>query len=231
MDLSLTVIHDVDLVGNAKFVESACKSDERFVFLDMDDVDEILERCRVLIIRGAVVVGVVSAWLLVRSRRLANARPSVTYGPMSARDEQRQRNLTFIFNTDDTNCVDTLRMRRAPFFQLCDLFRARGLLKDSIHCNIEEQLAMFLHVVGHNQRFRCIRVPFLRSVETLSRYFQEVLYAVGELRAELIVPASTSVPTRIQNSRWNPFFKVGPYNFSKIRKLWKHESIVIIWWY
>ena len=220
MDLSLTVIRDVDLVGNAKFVESACKSDERFVFLDMDDVDEILERRRVLIIRGVVVVGVVSAWLLVRSRRLANARPSVTYGPMSARDEQRQRNLTFIFNTDDTNCVDTLRMRRAPFFQLCDLFRARGLLKDSIHYNIEEHLAMFLHVVGHNQRFRCIRVPFLRSVETLSRYFQEVLYAVGELRAELIVSASTSVPTRIQNSRrWNPFFKVGPYNFSKISKL------------
>jgi len=53
----MTVIRDVDLVGNAKFVESACKSDERFVFLDMDDVDEILERRRVLIIRGVVVVG------------------------------------------------------------------------------------------------------------------------------------------------------------------------------
>jgi len=60
----------------------------------------------------------VSAWLLVRSRRLANARPSMTYGPMSARDEQRQRNLTFIFNIDDTNCVDTLRMRE-PLFSSC----------------------------------------------------------------------------------------------------------------
>jgi hypothetical protein len=75
-------------------------------------------------------------------------------------------------------------MKRAPFFQLCDLFRTRGWLKGNIHINIEEQVAMFLHVVGHNQRFRCMQVPFLRSTETTSRYFQEVMYAVGELRGE-----------------------------------------------
>jgi predicted chitinase len=100
-------------------------------------------------------------------------------------------------------------MKRAPLLQLCDLFRSRGLLKDSIHINIEEQVAMFLHVVGHNQRFMCMQVPFLRSVETLSRYFQEVLYAVGELRGEMITPPSTVVPAKIQNSfRWTPYFKV-----------------------
>ncbi|WVZ49266.1 hypothetical protein U9M48_000640 [Paspalum notatum var. saurae] len=67
---------------------------------------------------------------------------------------------------------------------------------------------MFLHVVGHNQRFRVISLAFRRSIETISRYFQEVLYDVGELRNEMIVPPSTSVHPRILNShRWYPYFK------------------------
>ena len=92
-------------------------------------------------------------------------------------------------------------MRRAPFYQLCDLFRSRELLKDTIHCNIEEQVAIFLHVVGHNQRFSCIKFSFKRSTETIIRHFQEVLYALGELRNKLIVISSPFVPSKIQNSR------------------------------
>jgi hypothetical protein len=49
-----------------------------------------------------------------------------------------------------------LCMRRAPFFNLCNLLRQRNLLRDNIHSSVEEQIAMFLHVVGHNQRFRVI---------------------------------------------------------------------------
>jgi hypothetical protein len=156
---------------------------------------------------GATLVSVICAWMIARFRRLSNSRVGITYGPLSARDEQRQNNLRIIYHSDDTHCVNLLRMRRAPFFQLCDLF----LLRDSIHCNTEEQVVMFLHVVSHNQRFRCIEFPFRRSIETISRYFQEVLFAVGELRAEMILPPLANVPARIQNSRhWNPYFKVPP---------------------
>ncbi|WVZ60460.1 hypothetical protein U9M48_010477 [Paspalum notatum var. saurae] len=82
------------------------------------------------------------------------------------------------------------------------------LLKDSIHSTIEEQVSMFLHLVGHNQRFRVISLTFRRSIETISRYFQEVLYAVGELRNETILPPATSVHPRILNRRrWYPYFK------------------------
>jgi hypothetical protein len=41
-----------------------------------------------------------------------------------------------------------LRMRRAPFYELVKRFRERGMLSDSIHTCVEEQVAMFLHVVG-----------------------------------------------------------------------------------
>jgi hypothetical protein len=52
-----------------------------------------------------------------------------------------------MFLSDDIHCVNLLKMRRAPIFQLCNLFRDRGLLQDSINNTIEEQVTMFLHVV------------------------------------------------------------------------------------
>ena len=81
----------------------------------MDDVDEVLARRKELIIRGAALVDVISTWMIVRFRHVAHARASVSYGPMSSGDEQRQKNLAFIYNFDDTHCINTLKMRRAPF--------------------------------------------------------------------------------------------------------------------
>jgi hypothetical protein len=45
---------------------------------------------------------------------------------------------------------------------------------------------MFLHVVGHNQRFRVVHQNWRRSVETISRYFKEVLFAICDLMDEMI---------------------------------------------
>jgi hypothetical protein len=161
-----------------------------------------------------------TAWLFIRFRRLSRSRRGITYGPLSARDEERNMNLRFIYHSDDRRCVELLRMRKAPFFQLCDLFRNRSLLRDSIHNTIEEQVAMFLLVVGHNQRFRVLTPVFRRSLETISRYFYKVLYVVGELRNDMILPPSTVVPPKINNSmKWNPFFKVGVSHFTNFHSI------------
>ena len=81
---------------------------------------------------------------------------------------------------------------------------------------------MFLHVVGHNERFRVIGLSFRRSVETISRYFQEVLSAVGSLHNEMIVPPSTSVHPKILNStQWYPYFKV--------REQHNDYPVVVVW--
>jgi hypothetical protein len=127
-------------------------------------------------------VSVVYAYFISRLRATHNSQPRVSYAPMSAMDQERQANLDKIYNCNDIECVNMLRMRRAPFFNLCNLLRDRSLLRDTINSSIEEQVAMFLHVVGHNQRFRIIHQNFRRSMETISRYFREVLYAIGELR-------------------------------------------------
>jgi hypothetical protein len=116
--------------------------------------------------------------------------------PRGVTDGERQANLDKIYNCTDVESVSMLRMRKAPFFNLVKLFRERSLLEDTMHCCVEEQVAMFLHIVGHNQRFRVIHHTFRRSFETVSRYFHQVLHAVGELRAIL------------GSHRWYPYFKI-----------------------
>ena len=79
-----------------------------------------------------------------------------------------------------------LRMKRAPFARLVETFRSRGLLQDNINTSVEEQVTMFLHVVGHNQRFMVVHNTIRRSMETISRYFKQVLSVVGQLKGEMI---------------------------------------------
>jgi hypothetical protein len=164
-----------------------------------------------LIHQATTLVAVIQAWILLLHKRavMRAPYPDVSYGPMLQRDQERFANLNWIYNRNDVEAVQMLRMRRAPFYELVKRFRERGLLSDSIHTSVEEQVAMFLHVVGHNQRFRVMHNTFRRSIETISRYFNQVLYAIGELRQEMIKPPSGDIPSKIRYSkRWYPYFKV-----------------------
>ena len=74
---------------------------------------------------------------------------------------------------------------------------------------VEQQVAMFLNTVGHNLRNRLVGTNYKRSGETVSRYFNNILHAIGELRTEFIRPPSLQTPSKIAgNYRWDPYFKV-----------------------
>jgi hypothetical protein len=164
-----------------------------------------------LIHQAAALVAVIQAWIPLLHKRAVKraAYPDVSYGPMLHRDQERVANLNWIYNSNDVEDVQMLRMRRAPLYELVMSFRERGLLSDSIHTSVEEQVAMFLHVVGHNQRFKVMHNTFRRSIETISRYFNQVLYAIGELRQEMIKPPLGDIQSKIRyNKRWYPYFKV-----------------------
>jgi hypothetical protein len=162
-----------------------------------------------LIARTAALIATMYAFLLSRMRMHHNSRPRISCGPLRLMDEERQKNLDRIYNCNDIECVDMLRMRRAPFFRLCNLLRIRNLLSDTLHSSVEEQVAMFLHIIGHNQRFRVVHQIWRRSIEIVHRHFKEVLYAVGELRQDMIKAPSNDTPIKISNSpRWYPYFKV-----------------------
>jgi hypothetical protein len=129
--------------------------------------------------------------------------------PNSLSEVKRNDYLSSIYHKDDTSCLGMLRLRRAPFFLLCDTLKQRGLLSDSIHCCVEEQVAMFLHTIGHNNRNAVVGKNFKRSRETVSRYFKLVLCAIGELRDDLIRPPSLETSAKILGSpRWYPYFEV-----------------------
>uniref|UniRef100_A0A0E0L127 Uncharacterized protein n=1 Tax=Oryza punctata TaxID=4537 RepID=A0A0E0L127_ORYPU len=146
---------------------------------------------RMLVIKVASLVSVIYAYFISRLRVARNSQPRITYAPMSAMDQERQANLNKIYNCNDIECINI------------------NLLRDTINSSVEEQVAMFIHVVGHNQRFRVIHQNFRRSTETVSRYFREVLYAIGELRGEMIKPPSNETPLKIRNSpMWYPYLKV-----------------------
>jgi hypothetical protein len=67
-------------------------------------------------------------------------------------------------------------------------------------------------VVGHSQRFRVVHQSFRRSIETVSRIFHQVLYAVDELRADMIKPPTSATHPKILGSHiWYPFLQVLVY--------------------
>ena len=144
-----------------------------------------------------------------RKRDETRIRIGISYGPIDERDRVRMEYLNGKIWKNDTTCINMLRLSRDRFFRFCKVFRDRGLLEDTIHLCVEQQVAMFLNTVGHNLRNRLVATNFDRSGETVSRYFKKVLRAVGELRNELIRPPSLENPTKIAgNPRWDPFFKV-----------------------
>jgi hypothetical protein len=49
--------------------------------------------------------------------------------------------------------------------------------------------------------FRLMHNTFKRSIEAISRYFNQVIYAIGKLRQEMIKPPSGETPSKIRNRR------------------------------
>ncbi|XP_042489669.1 putative nuclease HARBI1 [Macadamia integrifolia] len=106
------------------------------------------------------------------------------------------------------SCIDMLRMTDNCFHRFVHIFRGTGRLNDTKHCNVEEQIAMFLHILGHNERNRAIVHTYERSGETVSRYFQLVLDELLDMQDLFIRPAKNETPIYItSNNKWMPYFK------------------------
>lgn len=95
------------------------------------------------------------------------------------------------------------------------MFCNRGLLRGSPDVSIEEKVALFLHMVAHNQHNRTISFSFDRSSETVSRYFRQVLRAISVIYPEYIRGPSNAVHPKIASShRFWPYFQVTKPSFS-----------------
>lgn len=190
--------------------------------MDLEPTHYIIkQRARTL---GVLVV--ILAIIRWQQRRHYLNRSPRKYGPLVDRDLVRQTRLDELYNSTDTNCINQLRMRKAVFWKLSHRLRDAGLLHDTMHVSVEEKLAMFLHTVGHNLRNRVIGFFVLRSSETVSRYFNEVLKALCYLAKDMIKLRSTETHPKIMSnpSRFYPYFKVP--RVICIQHSYSHHSLV-----
>lgn len=129
---------------------------------------------------------------------------------MLERDVIREARLNRLYNGTEAHCISELRMRKAVFHNLCGHLRSRGMLVDTLHVTVEEQVAMFMHAVGQKWANKSIGFEFFRSNETVSRYFHDVLDALVKLSKELIYMRSTETHEKITSNpgRFHPYFEV-----------------------
>ncbi|KAL3728828.1 hypothetical protein ACJRO7_033415 [Eucalyptus globulus] len=88
---------------------------------------------------------------------------------------------------------EAFRLERHVFFNLCDLMKARGWLKDTRYVKVDEQVGIFLSMVGHNNKNRDLCERFQRSGQTISKFFTLVLKAFLKLSKEIIRPPSFDI--------------------------------------
>ncbi|KAM0830107.1 hypothetical protein ACQ4PT_066433 [Festuca glaucescens] len=103
---------------------------------------------------------------------------------------------------------ELLRVEEHTFFLLRDALCERNLLQDTERTDVNEQLVIFLHTIGHNLRNRVLQDKFQHSGETISRHFNKVLKAINGLRDVCIKDPPDAVPSKILgDSRYYPYFK------------------------
>lgn len=119
------------------------------------------------------------------------------------------RQFTLDLVKSDEDCHNLLRMNIEAFDRLVYILKGTGRLHDTIHCNVAEQLAIFLHAIAHNEKNRSLKCYFKRSGATISYYFNEVMYAIISLHDKFIKPPEAKTPQEIKdNPRFWPYFKV-----------------------
>ncbi|CAL5333483.1 unnamed protein product [Camellia sinensis] len=95
--------------------------------------------------------------------------------------KQQLDHLNRLVRDNDIDCHEQLQMNRHTFLRLCGLIRTKGV-SDSKYVVLEEKVAMFLTVLGHHHKNRNVKFNFMRSGQTVSKYFNDVLKAVLRLQ-------------------------------------------------
>ncbi|XP_059658445.1 protein ALP1-like [Cornus florida] len=108
-----------------------------------------------------------------------------------------------ILNGHEDRCYENFLMYPNTFRALCRELKLLGL-KDSIFVTVEEQVAIFLLTVSHNERNRVVAERFQYSTSTISYHFHAILKLICELGTKIIVPPDLNeIPKQIKN---NPKF-------------------------
>ncbi|KAH6825955.1 hypothetical protein C2S53_001392 [Perilla frutescens var. hirtella] len=100
------------------------------------------------------------------------------------------------------------RMYLDAFIKLCSIIREKTHLEDTRYICVEEMVATFLIIVGHNDRYCNVRQRFHRSHFATSQNFNKTSKALNTITPDMMVKPSTGIPAKIKESTgFMPFFK------------------------
>ncbi|KAL0774014.1 hypothetical protein Bca101_039165 [Brassica carinata] len=121
------------------------------------------------------------------------------------------RNIWNRLQEDDAACLQLLRMSLPCFTALCNILQTNYGLQPTSNISIEESVAIFLVICGHNEVQRDVGLRFGRNQETVMRKFSEVLTATEFLACDYIRTPTTQelqrIPERLLVDRVNyPYF-------------------------
>ncbi|TYK19044.1 putative nuclease HARBI1 [Cucumis melo var. makuwa] len=137
-------------------------------------------------------LGVLTAFTLAQRQMLLtlellmNNNKRLPHTPSDTRHRIRQLAYFHMIHESDLVCRQSTHMDMRTFVILCHLLRNVAGLSSTEIVNVEEMVAMFLHVLAHDVTNRAIQREFVRSGETVSLHFNLVLLAVVRLYEELI---------------------------------------------
>ncbi|KAL0549824.1 hypothetical protein IC582_014313 [Cucumis melo] len=142
--------------------------------------------------------------ILLTLEQVMNENRRITHTPSDTRHRIRQHAYFCMIHESDLVCSQSMRMDMQTFAILCHLLWTVSSLSSTEIVDVEEMVAIFLHVLTHNVKNRVIQREFVRSVETISRHFNLVLLAVIRLYEELI-KRLVLVTKNYNDQRWKCF--------------------------
>ncbi|KAF5183079.1 hypothetical protein FRX31_027334 [Thalictrum thalictroides] len=114
--------------------------------------------------------------------------------PYVNRNAMRTDSFARFYLESDNQCHNQLRMRHPTFHTLCRKLCCL-VLRNGKHVKVEEQVALFLCIVCHDQRSRRSGFQFCRSTKTANHYFyQSAQVYVGAISD--VDPEDTFEPDR-----------------------------------
>ena len=104
--------------------------------------------------------------------------------------------------------LDNLRINKHAFTRLCRMLETIGGLRASKYVCVDEQVAMFLQILAHHSKSSVIKFQFMRSEETVSKFFHKVLYSINCLHGELLkVPEPVLENSTDERWKWFKVYK------------------------
>ena len=109
------------------------------------------EKTKAAILASVASVLLVGVALLRKLRRKRRQLPRAPYVNHAAK---REEYINSVLHGNEINCVNQLRMKPIAFYRLCHILTEGEHVHPTIHMSVTEQVFIFLHIIGHNVRFR-----------------------------------------------------------------------------